>query len=358
MTHDVLIIGGGIAGLSVAARLSHLGSVLVLEAEDSLGYHASGRSAAMFEETYGKPATRVLNTASKAHHMHAQGGVLSPRGLMLVALQGETGFDTERAHMEMRELSLPEARALVPILNPDTVARIGHRSDAWDIDTDLMLQNFTREARSNGATIATGQKVTAITKTTHWQVTTATTTYTATILINAAGAWADPLAGLAGVRPMGITPLRRSMARLKAPGGHDTRPWPMMFGLGESWYAKPDAGGLLVSPADEDPMPPQDAWPDDMVLAEGLARYEARMTEPVTRPIATWAGLRSFAPDRELVIGFAPDAPDFFWLAGQGGYGMQTAPAASQLAADLIAARPPEIDAQTVQALSPARFGL
>jgi len=355
---DFLIIGGGIAGLSAAARLSHLGSVTLLEAEDSLGYHASGRSAAMFEETYGKASTIALNKASKSYHMDANGGVLSPRGLMLIGAGDDAPFETDLASMAMDELSFEEAKAHVPILNPKTVTRVGYRGDAWDIDTDLLLQNFAREARGNRAVIQTACPAEAIT---HgplgWEVKAGQDIFVGKLLINAAGAWADGVARMADVAPVGITPFRRSMARLAAPGGHDPRTWPMMFGTGETWYAKPDAGALLVSPADEDRLEPQDAWADDMVLAEGLARYEAHVTEPVTRPIATWAGLRSFAPDRQLVIGFDPGVPSFFWLAGQGGYGMQTSPAASALAADLIAGRAPVLDPGTVAALDPRRFG-
>lgn len=161
---------------------------------------------------------------------------------------------------------------------------------------------------------------------------------------------------MAGVRPLGFTPLRRSMARIPAPGGHDPARWPMIFGAGEAWYAKPDAGALIVSPAEEDPSHPHDAWPDDMVLAGGLARYEAMMTVPVTRLLASWAGLRTFAPDRVPVIGPDPAEPSFLWLAGQGGYGFQTSPAASLLAADLLAGRHPALDAGTVAALSPRRL--
>ncbi|MGR3466461.1 MAG: NAD(P)/FAD-dependent oxidoreductase, partial [Shimia sp.] len=175
-------------------------------------------------------------------------------------------------------------------------------------------------------------------------------------IVNAAGAWADDVARSAGASPLGLRPLRRSMARLAAPGGHDTGGWPMMFGPGESWYAKPDAGALLVSPAEEDPVPPQDAYADDMVLAEGLDRYQGYVTAPVTRPIATWAGLRTFAPDRALVIGPDPLRTSFHWQAGQGGYGFQTCFAAARLGADLILGRTPALDPATVEALSPARF--
>jgi len=155
---------------------------------------------------------------------------------------------------------------------------------------------------------------------------------------------------------LGIVPHRRSMARLAAPGGHDTTKWPMFFGPNESWYAKPDAGALLVSPAEEVATHPHDAYADDMTLAEGLDRYQQMVTEPVTRPLATWAGLRSFAPDRTLVLGRDPHVPEFVWCAGQGGYGFQTSPAASALLADLVNGREPEIDAVSVAALRPDRL--
>ncbi|MDJ0627779.1 MAG: FAD-dependent oxidoreductase [Rhodobacter sp.] len=355
---DFLIIGGGIAGISAAARLSHLGGVTVLEAEHGLGYHASGRSAAMFEETYGRPSTIALNRASKAYHRDANGGVLRDRGLMLVGTNGnEDAFAHDLATMAMHPIPVAEACAMVPILDPARVTQAGYHAEAWDIDTDLLIQNFAREARGNGGTIQLNARVTNIHRTaTGWTVDTSAGRHDAKLLINAAGAWADHIAHLAGVAPVRLQPYRRSMARLPAPGDHDVATWPMLFGPGETWYAKPDAGKLLVSPADEDPVEPHDAWADDMILAEGLARYEAHVTEPVTRVETSWAGLRTFAPDRQLVIGFAPDDPQFFWLAGQGGYGMQTSPAASQLAADLVAGRPSGLAADTVTQLSPARF--
>lgn len=356
---DFLIIGGGIAGISAAARLSHLGSVTLLEAEAALGYHASGRSAALFEPRYGLAPVVALSLASEDHHRHAQGGVLSPRGIMIVARESEAeAFAEDIAGMALDPISLDEARAIVPILNPEAVALAGYATHAEDIDTDLLIQNFLREARGNGATIVTGARVTGIARGAGgWTVTSAAGEHSGRVLVNAAGAWVDGVARMAGVRPLGHQPYRRSMARISAPGGHDVSRWPMVFGAGEGWYCKPDAGALLVSPAEEHPMDPQDAWADDMVLAEGLARYEEMVTEPVTRMIANWAGLRTFAPDRVLVIGPDPALPDFFWLAGQGGYGFQTSPAASQLAADLIAGRPPVLDAASVAALSPARFG-
>lgn len=358
MDADFLIIGGGIAGISAAARLSELGRVIVLEAEDGLAHHASSRSAALYEPRYGAPAVVGLSMASEAH-FRALPGVLSPRGLLLVGKAGAgEAFGHDLKAMEFDPISVEEARRIVPILNPETVALAGYAAHAEDVDTDLLVQGFAREARGRGAQVLTKAKVTAIAKDgAGWRVSSAAGEFTARMVVNAAGAWVDQVAALAGVRPLGFTPYRRSMARIPAPGGHDVSKWPMMFGPGEDWYAKPDAGALIVSPAEEDLMEPHDAWADDMVLAEGLARYEEMVTEPVTRLLASWAGLRTFSPDRVLVIG--PDArePAFFWLAGQGGYGFQTCPAASRLAADLIGGRAPELEPDLVAQLSPSRFG-
>lgn len=358
MEADFLIVGGGIAGISAAARLSDLGSVIVLEAEDALAHHASGRSAALYEPRYGAPAVVGLSLASEAD-FRAMPGVLSPRGLMLVAKAGtREAFEQDLTAMAFDEISVDEARAIVPILNPEVVAMAGYAAHAEDVDTDLLIQSFAREARGRGAQVVTRARVSAIAREgAGWRVDSAAGTFTARMIVNAAGAWVDEVAALAGVRPLGFTPYRRSMARIPAPGGHDLSRWPMLFGPGEDWYAKPDAGALIVSPAEEDLMAPHDAWADDLVLAEGLARYEEMVTEPVTRLLASWAGLRTFAPDRVLVIGPDVREPAFFWLAGQGGYGFQTCPAASRLAADLIGGRAPEIGADLVAALAPARFG-
>jgi glycine/D-amino acid oxidase-like deaminating enzyme len=355
---DFLVIGGGIAGLSAAARLSTLGRVTLLERETALGYHASGRSAALYEETYGLPSTVALNRASKSFFLTDNPHLVSPRGLLLLGTDDTAeAFAHDLVTMEMTPLTLPEAQGLLPILDTATVTRAAHHPDAWDIDTDALLQSFARQVRASGGSVTTGTEVTAIRRTpTGWSVTTPTGDHSARVLVNAAGAWADTVAALAGIAPLGLTPLRRSMARIPAPDGHDPRAWPMTFGAGEAWYMKPDAGALIVSPADEDPSHPHDAWADDMVLAEGLARYEAHVTTPVTRLIGSWAGLRTFAPDRQLVIGPDPADPAFIWSAGQGGYGFQTSPAASQLLADLVGHRPPELDPATIARLSPARF--
>jgi glycine/D-amino acid oxidase-like deaminating enzyme len=358
MDVDLLIIGGGIAGISAAARLSELGRVIVLEAEDALAHHASGRSAAMFEPRYGAPAVVGLSMASEAYFRNLP-GALSPRGLLLLGkADGAEAFEYDLKDMACDRISVADAQGIVPILNPKTVAMAGFTAQAEDVDTDLLIQGFAREAKGRGAKILTKAKVAAIARDgAGWRVTSAAGDFSARTVVNAAGPWVDHVAAMAGVRPLGFTPYRRSMARIPAPGGHEVSRWPMLFGPGEDWYSKPDAGALIVSPAEEDLMEPHDAWADDMVLAEGLARYEEMVTEPVTRLLTSWAGLRTFAPDRVLVIGPDQREPSFFWLAGQGGYGFQTSPAASRLAADLIGGRTPEIGADLVAALSPARFG-
>lgn len=354
---DIIVIGGGIAGLSAAARLSADAQVTVLEMESAFGYHASGRSAALIEENYGAPSVQALNRASMEHF--ETGNYLTQRGLMIIATADDAeAFHADAKQMGVHLISPTEAIDFVPVLDPKKVALAGYHAEAFDIDTDLLMQDFIRTIRQNGGQVISEAIVTGIRQDEHgWHVN-ATEIYSARTLVNAAGAWADLIAGIAGVTPLGIIPHRRSMARIAAPGGHDTSRWPMFFGTGESWYAKPDAGALLVSPAEEDATYPHDAFADDMTLAEGLDRYQQMVSTPVTRPLATWAGLRSFAPDRTLVLGRDPDVPDFVWCAGQGGYGFQTSPAASALLADIVMGRTPTLDTISVAALRPDRLRL
>ncbi|MCB1358640.1 MAG: FAD-binding oxidoreductase [Maritimibacter sp.] len=352
---DFLIIGGGIAGTSAGARLAKLGRVTLIEAESALGYHASGRSAALYEPNYGLAPTVALSRASAGYFEASD--LLSPRGFMFIAGPGEEAqFARDIATMELDEIGPDQARSLVPVLDPTRIARAAWHETAWDIDTDRMIQGFAREIRANGR-VVTGAQVTRVRRTdTGWEVEARGETHAARVLVDAAGAWADEIARMAGIAPLGLTPKRRSMARVAAPEGHDPRSWPMIIGAGESWYMKPDAGALLISPADATPVEPHDAWAEDMTLAEGIAGWEAHVTTPVTRMLANWAGLRTFSPDGNLAIGPAPGDPRFLWCAAQGGYGFQTAPAASQLLADLAAGTAPALDPATVAALSPARY--
>ena len=359
-TADILVIGGGIAGIGAAAHLAADAGIVVVEAEDAPGHHATGRSAAIFVRNYGNAVLRALNAASAPvlddPDDWCDGPVLSRRGEMTVATDVELP-DFERyldGAEGIAEISPREAVARFPLLRADRIAKAAIEEEASDIDVDRLLQGYARLLRRRGGRIVTGARVEGLTRTGGtWRAETARGAFEASIVVNAAGAWADTVAGMAGVEQIGLVPMRRSAVIV--PVDRDVTGWAMVAGAAETWYAKPDAGKLMISPADEDPMEPHDAWPDDLVLAEGIDRFERMTTMRVTRVERSWAGLRTFAPDRTPVVGFAPDAPGFFWLAGQGGYGIQTSPALSRLTADLIAGRDPDLQGDVVSALSPER---
>ena len=360
---DIIVIGGGIAGISAAAELAADARVLVVEAEPHLGYHSTGRSAAIFIRNYGNATLRALNAVSAPMLERPEGvsdsSLISPRGEMLVAPEEELA-DLE-AYMAgaagLETLTPEQAVELVPILRPERIAGAVIEWDAQDIDVDRMLAGYGRLLKGRGGEVRTGAPVSAIAREAgQWQVTAGGETHSAPLLVNAAGAWASRVAALAGAVNAGIQPYRRSAAILPAPAGHDVSRWPLVASAAETWYAKPEAGKLMVSPADEDPVDPHDAWPEDMVLAEGLHRFEQAVTMEVTRVEHSWAGLRSFAPDRTPVVGFDPQAEGFFWLAGQGGYGVQTAPALAALTRALVSDTPTELSPEVVAALSPRRF--
>ncbi len=354
--HDFCIIGGGIAGLSLAAALSGHAKVILLEAEDTFAYHASGRSAALFIKDYGNHTIRQLNAFSEPVLNTIDAGVLSPRGLMMLARHGEErAFKTEAAAFGLDDISIKEACAMVPILDHAKLACAGYTSGPADIDTDRLIQAYLRKARHNSAQLLAKARVSHCDwDGAQWHIKTHHDTYQARIVINAAGAWADDIARLCQVPPIGLVPHRRSIARV--PINYDCTTWPVLDGVNETWYAKPDAGQLLISPADETPVTPHDAWADDLTIAQGIDEFQSLISPEITQLTATWAGLRTFAPDRSLVIGRAPENPHFFWLAGQGGYGFQTAPAASQLAAELLLGVKPSFDTDLIAALSPERF--
>ena len=286
--------------------------------------------------------------------------LLTPRGLLVVANEDGRSRIAENvaSGITLRQISVDEALARVPILNRDWVVAAAYDPDAQDIDVAALHEGFLKKARANGASIACRSPVSrAERKDGVWLVETPAARIRARMLVNAAGAWADRVAAGASVTPIGLQPLRRSMAVLPAAEGYDTRNWPTVEDVCETWYCKSDGGRFFVSPADEDPVEPHDAFADDMVLAEGLHRFEQAVTTPVTRVERSWAGLRTFAPDRTPVVGFDPTAEGFFWLAGQGGYGIQTAPALSKLAGDMIRGIAPSADVESaVAALSPNRF--
>ncbi len=360
---DIIVIGGGMAGISAGANLVADASVIVLEAEADIGHHSTGRSAAIFIRNYGSPVLRTLNAASAPFLSEPAGvadaSLLSPRGEMLVAAPDE--LDSLAAYLEgstgIERLDPDQAIELVPILRRDRLAAAAIEWDAQDIDVDRMLQGFLRLLRARGGVVVTGARASTLERRDGiWSVTTPEGTFEAPIVVNAAGGWADQVAAMAHVPPVGLRPTRRSAALLPAPDGHDISRWPLFASASERWYAKPEAGLLMVSPAEEDPVEPHDVWADDMALAEGLDRFEQAVTMQVTRVLKNWAGMRSFVSDRNPVVGFAKGRDGFFWLAGQGGYGIQAAPALAQLAADLCFGRLPHLPESSVRALDPERF--
>lgn len=362
---DVAIVGAGIAGIGVAADLAGDYRTVVIEQESRPAYHSTGRSAAIFIRNYGNAVVRALNRASvpsfdKPDTMLFPHPLISRRGLLFVA--DAAALDHHNALLEladgMRPISLDEAIAMVPIMRRDWLVAAAYEDDAQDIDVAALHEGWLRKARAGGAKILTDAPLTrGERKGGKWLLETKKGTVSANVVVNAAGAWADPVATACGVGTLGIQPMRRSIAVLPAPEGIDPTHWPCVDHSSESWYFKPDAGKLFVSPSEEIPVEPHDAYVDDMVLAEGLDRFCQATTYELTHVESSWAGLRNFAPDRTPVCGFSPGEDGFFWLAGQGGYGIQTSPALSRLAGRLIRHAEPDAEvAEIVDALSPNRF--
>jgi D-arginine dehydrogenase len=349
---DFLVIGAGIAGASVGFFLAPHASVVLLERESQPGYHSTGRSAALFLESYGTPQVRALTRASRAFLAappadFADHPVLSPRGCLLVAAPGQEA--ELEAHWQLlramaphaRRLSAAEARAMVPALRPDQLIGAVLEPDAMDMDVHAIHQGYLRGTRRAGGAVVCDAGVTHIQRAgDQWEVATPAGSWRAPVVINAAGAWCDAIAQLAGVAPIGLQPRRRSAFTFAPPAELDCRGWPCVISADESWYFKPDAGMLLGSPANADPVPAQDVQPEELDIALAVDRIERMTTLTVRRPLRTWAGLRSFVADGDLVGGFDPAAPGFFWLAAQGGYGIQTSPAMGQACAALARGLP------------------
>jgi D-arginine dehydrogenase len=347
---DVIIVGAGIAGASAGYFLSESHRVALLEREDKPGYHTTGRSAALFTESYGNESIRALTTGSRAFLELPPAGfceapLLTPRGVMLVgrADQMETldrhYEEISRRSRTVRRLSADEALALCPVLRPDYVAGGLEEPACMDIDVAGLHQGYLKGLRARGGKVVTNAQARELKPAPGggWIVDTPGGRFQAPVLVDAAGAWADEVAEQAGVRPVGLTPKRRTVMLIDPPEGIDISAWPMTLDVDEELYFKPDAGKLLLSPADETPSPPCDAQPDEMDIAIAIDRLEKMTTLSVRRIGHKWAGLRTFAPDKTLIAGFDPDVDGFFWLAGQGGYGIQTSPSMGRIAAALIA---------------------
>ncbi len=349
---DVLVIGGGIAGAAAAYHLAGRARAIVLEREDAPGYHSTGRSAAMFTETYGPPAIRRLTAASGPFLRAPPAGftdvpLLRPRGVLFLARPDQTAMlDQHEAwarstSARVEQLDADAMVRLVPVLRRDYVGRGMIEPDASDIDVAALHQGFLRGFKARGGRLVVDAEVRALERRGgRWRVTTKAGAFEATTVVNAAGAWADEIAELAGLRRLGLVPKRRTAFTFDPPDGLDARAWPLCFDVDEQFYFKPDAGRILGSLADETPSPPCDAQPEDIDVATAVERIEAATTLAIRRLARKWAGLRSFFKDKTPVVGPDPAEPGFVWCAGQGGYGIQTSPALGALVAAFALGEP------------------
>lgn len=362
MIHDVAVIGAGMAGASIAAELAPHASVLLLEAEDAPGYHATGRSAAFWEECYGGPGVVPLTLASGTYLQ--EHGFLTPRGALYV------GRGEDRAAMDAFVATFAGTGVTIEALSPEALAdKVPHIRPEWsealhqpacaDIDVAGLHQHYLGAARRQGVEVVCRARVAAITRErSAWTITSERgESWRAATLVNAAGAWADAVARLAGVQPIGIAPLRRTVAvlRVDPPAPADL---PLVLDIRGGFYFKPDAGRLWLSPHDEIPSDPCDAAPEELDIAIAIDRFQRVTDWRIAAVERRWAGLRSFAPDRLPVYGADAGEAAFFWFAGQGGFGIQTAPAAARLGAQLLLGQGP--DAMTARIdramFTPRRF--
>ncbi|MBI1212074.1 MAG: FAD-dependent oxidoreductase [Alphaproteobacteria bacterium] len=369
---DFIVIGAGIAGASVAYELAGRGaSVTILERETRAGMHSTGRSAAIFSEIYGNAMVRALSRATRRFLFEPPPGftdvqLVPPRETLFIAPPDQVAdLRAMRAEPDVaagtKLYTREQAIARVPILRPEMVVEALLEPDANDIDVNALHDGFLRGAKKRGAALVTGVQIVSLEfGGGMWHARSLDETYAAPVVINAAGAWADEVAELAGVMRLGFEPKRRTVVTFDVRPDLKIADWPLTIDARETFYFKPDAGRLLLTPADETPSPPCDAQPEELNIAEAIDRFETFTTESVRRIAAKWAGLRTFAPDRTPVVGFDAKAKGFFWLAGQGGYGMQTSSAMARTAAALASreAIPSDIAAHgvTVDALAPDRF--
>lgn len=359
--YDVAIIGAGIAGASIASEIGANRSVLLLEAEDHPGYHSTGRSAAFWTESYGGPLVQPLTSASRSFLENpppefSESGFLRPRGAVNIGRDDEQHLadqflsDFADSGLSMDRWSWEETIALVPDLKPIWEHAI-YEPDCRDIDVAALHAAYLKDAKRKNVDLVCRASVSHIRRNGRvWELIAGDDTYHATVLVNAAGAWADGIARMAGVKPVGIQPLIRNMVQIETdpPSSQDM---PLVVGLDGSFYFKPETGGgYWLSPHDEIPSEPGDVAPDELSVAIAIDRFEKVMDVQVKRVTRKWAGLRSFAPDRLPVIGFDSTTDDFFWFAGQGGFGIQTAPAAAKLARSVLLGQAPDESLHAVDA--------
>lgn len=370
MNCDILIVGGGVAGLSAAAALSEHAQVTVLEAEESIGYHSSGRSATMLHYALGNPLVRSLTLASRPFFNQPPDGFTDiPLGrampVLVHARKDELAeldeLDAEIAPFASLERVDEQAMAeLCPVLRVGEGGAVSGIVDRNGIrlDPHALLQGYARKLRRNGGKVVTSARAVAISRGGDFWTVEAERgqCFVAPVLVDAAGSWADNVAEMAGAAPLGLEPKRRTIVTFDAPEGSDFASWPFAKTVGDELYFAPESGRLLASPMDEVPTGPCDAQPDDYEVALAAHRVEERTTIKVRRIVHKWAGLRTFAPDRMPVAGFAPGPDGFFWLVGQGGFGLQTSPMMAAVTAALICGTPWPLSEVTADELSPLRL--
>ncbi len=364
---DILVIGGGIAGLSAAAALSNDAHVIVLEAEEQIGFHSSGRSATMVHYALGDRLVRALTLASRPFFENPPDGFsdapLGHRMPVLVHAREDERPDLDALEAEISLFATVErldavgVHALCPLLNNEAVHGIADRNGIR-LDPHALLQANLKQLKTRGGALVPGQRVASMSRAAGvWKLTSEKgESFSAPILVNAAGSWGDEIALLAGVWRVGLQPKRRTIITFDAPPGTDLRALPFAKTIGDELYFAPESGRLFASPMDEVPSDPCDAQPDEYEVALAASRMEERTSVKIKRIHSRWAGLRTFTSDKHPAVGFAPDAEGFFWLVGQGGFGLQTSPAMAAIAASLIAGGAWPVPEVAADGLSPARF--
>ena len=369
MRFDIVVIGAGMAGASAAYELSELGSVALIEREDQPGYHTTGRSAAVYLKSYGNEVIKAVTAASEAFFRSPPQGfsesdLLSDRGSIFIAREDQLDkLEQELALFQpfvpsARILSADEVMQLVPELRGNYVAGGLLDPVAEDMDVDAILQGYLRGFRARNGKLITDAGLTGLRREhSSWHLDTKAGPIVCDIVVNAAGAWGDQVAQLAGLDPVGLIPKRRTAFIVAPPEGANISQWPVVADIDEQFYFRPESGGLFCSPADETPSEPCDAQPEELDIAIAADRIMKALTIDIHHIRKSWAGLRTFAPDKTPVLGYDQRQPGFFWLVGQGGYGIQTAPAMAKLTRTLIDNGDQDIVApKIVKAMSPDRF--
>ena len=363
--YDVIVIGAGIAGATVAADLGATHRVALVEAEEQAGYHTTGRSAAIWIHNYGPPDVRVLTGLSRDFFLNPPADIGTEqlavgRKVVYLAPPEQSGALDALIGQKLgiEEISLTEVQAMVPALIAGYAARAGLESNSFDMDVAALHQFYLRRARQAGGVLLLRSRAGRIErKGAVWEVeTSGGVVISAPLVVNAAGAWGDEVARIAGLAPLGLVPCRRTAAIID-PAPYQVEHWPMVQSAAHDWYIRTEARTrLLVTPCDETPMPPHDVRPDELDVATGIDRMQQALDIPVRRVEHSWAGLRTFSPDRSLAFGWETTVPGFFWCVGQGGYGIQTSPAAGALVAAMIKGEDPGPAGAIIPAIDPMRF--